>query len=170
MLAIGKHLGLEREERAARVHEVDARQTVVEGDLLRAHVLLDRDRIVGAAFHRRVVGDDNRFAAGDTADAGDDARPRCVVVIHVLGGERRELEERRLRVEEAVDTVADGQLALVAMPLEIFRAATLAGAGQPLAQLTDELLHPILVGFEGRVGRVDMRVEDEHHQPQQSVL
>ena len=44
VIAVGKDLGLQRQERAAGVDEVDARQAVLERDLLRAHVLLDRDR------------------------------------------------------------------------------------------------------------------------------
>ena len=48
VLAVGKHLRLQRQERAARVHQVDAGQPVLERDLLRADVLLDRHRVVGA--------------------------------------------------------------------------------------------------------------------------
>ena len=69
MLLVGKHLRLERQERAARVDEVDAGQPVLERDLLRAQVLLDRDRVVGAALDGGVVGDDQDFAAGDASDA-----------------------------------------------------------------------------------------------------
>ena len=60
VVAVGEDLGLEGEERAAAVDEVDARQVVLEGDLLGAQVLLDRHRVVGAALDRRVVGDDRR--------------------------------------------------------------------------------------------------------------
>ena len=79
VIAVGEHLGLQRQERAARVDQVDAGQAVLERDLLRAHVLLHRHRVVRAALHRGVVGDDDHFAAGDAADAGDDARARRVV-------------------------------------------------------------------------------------------
>ena len=57
MLAVRKHLVLQRQVRAARIHEVDAGQAVLERDLLRAQVLLHRDRVVRAALHRRVVRD-----------------------------------------------------------------------------------------------------------------
>ena len=65
VLAVGEDLVLQRQEGAARVDEVDARQAVLEGDLLGAQVLLHRDRKVGAALHRGVVGDDHRLAAVD---------------------------------------------------------------------------------------------------------
>ena len=77
VLAIGEDLGLQRQEGAARVDEVDAGQPVVERDLLGAQVLLDRQRVVGAALHRRIVGDDHHLAAGDAADAGDQPGARA---------------------------------------------------------------------------------------------
>ena len=77
VLAIGKDLGLQRQERAARVDEVDAGQAVLERDLLRAQVLLDRERVVGAALDRGVVGDDQHLAARDAADAGDEPGRRA---------------------------------------------------------------------------------------------
>ena len=75
VLAIGEHLRLQRQERAARVHQVHAGQAILERHLLRAHVLLHGHRVVRAALHGGVVGDDDRLPAGDAADAGDDARP-----------------------------------------------------------------------------------------------
>ena len=43
VIAIGEDLGLQRQERAAGVHQIHARQPVLQRDLLRAHVLLHRD-------------------------------------------------------------------------------------------------------------------------------
>ena len=59
VLAVREDLGLEGQERAAGVDEVDAGQPVLERDLLGAQVLLDGDRVVGAALDRRVIGDDD---------------------------------------------------------------------------------------------------------------
>ena len=77
VLAVGEDLRLQRQEGAARVDEVDAGQAVLERDLLRAQVLLHRQREVRAALHRGVVGDDHRLAPVDRADAGDDAGGRA---------------------------------------------------------------------------------------------
>jgi hypothetical protein len=68
VLAVGEDLVLERQERAARVDEVHARQPVVQRDLLRAQVLLDRHGVVRAALDGRVVGHDDDAPAGDHAD------------------------------------------------------------------------------------------------------
>ena len=69
VVAVGEDLGLERQERAAGVDEVDARQLVLLRDLLRAQVLLDREREVRAALHGRVVRDDDALLPLDHADA-----------------------------------------------------------------------------------------------------
>ena len=87
VVAVREDLGLEREECAAAVDEVDARQPVLERDLLGAQVLLDGHRVVRAALDRRVVGDDDAGRALDAADAGDDAGARGVVVVQA--GRRR---------------------------------------------------------------------------------
>ena len=68
----GKTSDCMRQERAARVDQVDAGQAVLQRDLLRAQVLLDRHRVVGAALDRGVVGDDHALAPVHHADAGDE--------------------------------------------------------------------------------------------------
>src|SRR6185437_15348356 len=95
-----------RQERAARVDEVDARQVVLLGHLLGAQVLLNRQREVRAALDGRVVGHDHALLALDDADAGDDAGRRGLSLVHVPGGQGTELEERASRVEQAVDALA----------------------------------------------------------------
>ncbi len=93
VVAIGEDLGLEREERAARVDEVEAGEPVLSRDLLSAEMLLHRQRVVGAALDRRVVGDDDALAALDDPDPRDDARRRRVSAIELPGRERVQLEE-----------------------------------------------------------------------------
>ena len=93
VVAIGEDLRLERQEGAARVDEVDARQPVLEGDLLGPEVLLDRHRVVGAALDRGVVGDDDAGRPLDPADPGDDPGAGRVVVVEAGGGQRAQLEE-----------------------------------------------------------------------------
>jgi hypothetical protein len=72
VVPVWEDLRLQREERAARVDEVEARESVLARDLLRAEVLLDRERVVRAALHGRVVRDDHALAALDDTDPGDD--------------------------------------------------------------------------------------------------
>ena len=143
VVAVGEDLGLQRQEGAAGVDEVDARQPVLLGDLLRAQVLLDREREVRAALDGRVVGDDHALLPLDDADAGDDARADGASPSYMSqAASARELEERRARVDEPVDPLARRQLAARAVPLERPLAAAARDLRRALAQLGDELLHP----------------------------
>ena len=117
VLTIREHLVLPRQKRTAGVHQVDARQPVLTGDLLGAQVFLDRDRVVGTAFDGRVVGHDHAFAARHPADAGDQTRAGALVVIHPVGGQRRQLQKRAARVQQPVHPVARQQLAPADMAL-----------------------------------------------------
>ena len=81
-------------------------QPVLLGDLLRAQVLLHREREVRAALHGRVVREDHALAALDDADPGHDPGRRRLAVVELPRGERAELEERRARIDEPVDPLA----------------------------------------------------------------
>src|SRR5437660_646613 len=85
---VRKDFVLQRQERAAGVHHVDARQVVLARDVLRAQMLLHRHRVVGAALDGGIVGDDDAFAAADAADAGDQARGMNVAAVHAVRGQR----------------------------------------------------------------------------------
>ena len=111
VVAVGKDLGLKREECAARVHEVDRGQVVLEGDFLRPQVLLHGDRVVGAALHGGVVGDDHDLAARDATDARHETGPRRGIVVETPSREGRDLEEGGPRVEQALEALAHGELA-----------------------------------------------------------
>ena len=85
-----------------------------------------------------------------------------LVVVEIPGRERRQLEERRPRVEQLVDPLADRQLALLAVALEVFRPASLAHRRRPRPQLGHERGHPLLIGAELLRVRVDVRLDDVH--------
>ena len=135
VVAVGEDLGLEREEGAPRVHEVQAREPVLACDLLCAEVLLHRERVVRAALHRRVVGDDHALPSVDDADPGDDPRRRCVAVVQLPGRERVQLEERGARVDEPVDPLARRELAAGAVSLDRLLAPAGGDERRALAQL-----------------------------------
>ena len=118
VVAVGKHLRLQRQKRAARIDQVNARQPILDRDLLRAQMLLHRHRIVGAAFDRRVVRDhDHRLAPVHPADASDDARAGRLAAVHPVRRERREFEERAAGRRAASYPVAREQLAALDVPL-----------------------------------------------------
>ncbi len=93
VLLVRKHLVLQRQKRAAGVHQVDAGQMIFQGHLLCAQMLLYRHRKVGAALDRGIVGHDQHFAAIDPADAGDQAGARRGVVVHAVGRQCGQLKK-----------------------------------------------------------------------------
>src|SRR5207302_5364460 len=125
------------------VDEVEAREAVLARDLLRAQVLLDRDREVRAALDGGVVRNDHALAALDDADAGDDPGSGRGAVVDVPGGQGRELEEGRVRVDEPVDPLPRRELAARAVPLERPLTPAAGDEGRPLPQLRDERLHAL---------------------------
>ena len=147
VLLVGEDVVLHRQERAAGVDQRDHRQLVGARDLLRAQVLLDGDRVVGAALDGGVVGDHHAGAAVDLAEAGDDPGARHHVgaaglAVHPGRGQRAELEERAARVEQPVHPLADQQLAAVGVLAAgglAAAGAVVAYGGQPLAQVGDLL-------------------------------
>ncbi len=162
VIAVRKHLGLERQEGPARIHQVEAGQAVLEGDLLRAEVLLHGDGEVGAALDRGVVGDDHHLAAGHAADAGDQAGARRAAVVHVPRGQGRELEERRRRIEQPLDAIADGQLPLLPVPGQVAWAAAGPGDSQALPHFGDQAFEVAPVPGELGAPHVCVRREDVH--------
>ena len=86
VVPVGKYFRLQGQERAARVHQVDAGQVVFQRDFLGPQVFLDSGRVVGPALDGGVVGDDYHFPAVDYADAGCDACGGDAAVIHIPGG------------------------------------------------------------------------------------
>ena len=110
MLAVGEHLGLLRQVGAAAIDKVDARQPVLARDLLRAQMLLHRHRKVSTALDGGIVAHHHAFAPLDAADAGDQRGAMDGVVIHAVGGERRQFEKRRAGIDQVHHPVA-GQTA-----------------------------------------------------------
>ena len=134
VVAIRKHLVLLRQECAARIDEVDAGQSVLEGDLLRPKVLLHGHRVVGAALDGGVVADHHHVASVDQPDARDDPRAGRVATVEALGGERRQFDEGTALVEEPADAVPGEQLAAGDVTLARSVRATDRGGCDPRAQ------------------------------------
>ena len=162
VVLVGEDVGLERQERAARVDQVDGREPVLERDLLGADVLLDGQGVVGPALDRRVVRHDDHASAVDEADACDDSGRGDVVPVHALRRKRRELEERAPLVEETVDALAREELSTLLV----------LGPGLLGPALADAREHPLERCAEGPVvvavpsepvrGRVDPGRKDVH--------
>ena len=106
VVSVREHRILFREEGAATVDHIDARQFVLHRDFLCAKMFLHGILHIGAAFDSSVIGNDYCFSALDGADTSDDTRRWKVVVISVVSRHRREFQERSVLIDEQVDTLA----------------------------------------------------------------
>ena len=162
MLAIWEDFGLKRQVRTAGVHQVQTGQAVVDRHLLRAKVLLDRERVVGAALHRRIVGDDEHLALRYPADAGHQPCAGRVVVVDAVRRQRRQLEERRAAIEQLLETFADQEFPLVPMAADGALVAAFAHSLQPGAEVGDQPLHVGAIGTEFSRSGFDVSREGLH--------
>ena len=125
-------------------------------------MLLHGEREVGPALHRRVVGDDHALPARDAPDAGEDAGRRHRLVVDAVGGQLRQLQERRAGVQQQTDPVARQELAAAEVPLPRGLAPALADRGGEVAERGDLGPHGGGVGGEVRRACVDLASQDRH--------
>ena len=84
-----------------------------------------------------------------------------IVVVHAVGGQRRELEERRARIEQVLDALAGQQLAAAAVAPHCLGVAAVSSAPGG-AQIGDQPQIVLAVGAKLRAGRIDARLEHRH--------
>ena len=162
MGGVGEHLVLLGQVGAAGIHQIDAGQPVLARDLLGAEMLLDRQRIVGAALDGGVVGHHDAFAPVHPADAGDDAGRGYVVLIDAPGGELGKLQEGGAGVEQAAHPVAGQPLAARQMALAGAFAAAFLHPGHGFAQVRGERPHRVRIGAEFPSPRPEPAFDDAH--------
>ncbi len=135
---------------------------MLQRHFLRAQMLLHGDGEVRSALHRRVVGDDQRFAAMNAADTGDQPGRGRVPAVHAVRGQRRKLEERAARVEQRLNALPRQQLAArgVLAP-GVFPAAERCRF-QLLAQVRRERGHALVIGAETIARRIDFGLDAGH--------
>ena len=114
-----------------------------------------------AAEHGEVLGEDVHQPAVDAARAGDDAVAREHLLVEAeVGGAVRdepvELDEAAL-VEQEVEPLARGELALLVLLRDAGGAPALLGQGLPVVELVEELSG---IGHGGRRYRGRRRRED----------
>ena len=117
MVAIRKYFLLSRQERPARIDEVDTRQAVLLGDFLCAQMLLDRQGIVSATLYGGIVGNDHALDAVHPADPANDSGRRHLVLVDLPCRKLADFEERRVVIEEHTYPVAGQELAAQYVPL-----------------------------------------------------
>src|SRR5919202_3048145 len=125
-------------------------------------MFLDRHREIRATFDGGIVGDDGHFFAFYFADAGDNTGGRGLVVVHAAGRQRRQLQERRGRVQQALDALAREQLAARAVAAHGLLAAALSDLSQAGPQLGHQGQVVLAGGPKLPARRIDTRLQHGH--------
>ena len=144
--------------RSARLGEVNERQPVGVGDLREAAGLGHRQLRHRAAFHRRLVGRHQALDRRHAADAADDPRSGGVG-FDLVAGQRAQLEERGVAVEDELHPLPGEELASRPVPLVVLGAPASARAGERCLDVLPELPVGLGVGGEGRPLDVDVRTQ-----------
>ena len=141
MVAIGKDFVLAWQIGAAAIDEIDARQMAFPCDFLRAQMLLDGQRVIGAALDGCIIGDDDAFLAAYAPYARYHSRRRSGFRVNLIGGELREFQKRRTRIDERRDSIARQEFVARDMSLPRVSAAALRDECDLAAQILDQLFH-----------------------------
>src|SRR6185437_15449299 len=107
---------------------------------------------------------DDARAAGDRPDAGHDPGAGRLAVVHALGGEGGELEERGARVDEPLDPLACEQLAAGVVALDGLLAAAGADALEVAVELRDQAAHVLAIAQEVVGAGVEVAGDARHGQ------
>jgi hypothetical protein len=152
-------LALVGEVRAGRLDEGDGGQAVLIRHVREAAALDHGELAHRAALHRGLARGDHALHARDHADATDDAGAGRVTR-HVLAGQRAQLEEVRVAIEQELDALARQQLA----GGEVSTVVLVATADRRRAERGGELGHggraggvvdAVVVGFA-----IELRAQD----------
>ena len=106
MVAVGEDLVLIGQVRTARIDQIDAGKRAFLGDFLRPQVFFHGHRVIGAAFDRRVIGDDHDILPHDATDPRDHARAGGRVPVHAMRRRRADFQKRAARVQQVCNPFA----------------------------------------------------------------
>ena len=127
--ALDEQVGLARQIGAGRLVEQDQREPVLLDDLVEALLLAPARRVRRAAAVRHVGAADRHQRVLDDADHVDDAGTDRV--LRAPRGQRAQLEQRRVRVDQLLDAFPHQQLLPGVVPVDV----ALTADGRHLCEL-----------------------------------
>ena len=170
IVGVGKDVFLQRKKHAGGVDQINRRDVIFDGDILRANDFLRGHREKRAGFHGGVVGDDHERAAADAREPGyrSGRRRAAPLFVHFVGGENAQLEKLRAGIDQLRDAFARREPAFLVLRFDGFRAAALANLLFFVLDLGEEIDDAAVVFFEvGRL-RVDAGFQDGRSHSQTS--
>ena len=165
VVAVRKNFRLPLQERAAGIGQINARQPAGGGDFLRAQVLLDGQRIIRAALHGRVVGDDHAGAAANPTRPANNPGGGQGRIVNLVRRELTDFQKRRAGIQQRVDALARGHLAAGAMARQCGVAAAAQDHGDGFAQPLREAAQLPVVFAKRLGGGVDAGMQNHNPAP-----
>ena len=138
MANVWEHFVLHGQECTTRVNEVDTRKMILMSNRLRTDVLLDRHWVIGTALDGCIVGYEENFPAVNTADTGDNACGVSTAIVQIVCSEWREFEERRPRIDDALNTFTCKHFVTTSMTFNVLLATTLVNEIETFTQRFNE--------------------------------
>ena len=154
IVGIGKDVFLQWEKNARRVDQVDRRNPVFDGDVLRANDFFRCHREERAGFYRRVVCNDHEEASADAGETGDGSggRRAAPFFVHFKSREGAEFKKVGAGIDQLGDTFAGSQTPFLVLGLDGFAAAALADDFVLILDLGEKVDYAARIFLE--VGRV----------------
>ena len=125
-------------------------------------MLLYRDRKIGPALYRRIIGNDHHFLAHDTADTGQNSPRRNVAAIHPVGRKLGKFKPRRARIEQGLDPVTWQQLAAADMPLLTALAAPTFNRSNLRPQIGNKRSHTLGITLKSIIPARESGLDNRH--------
>ena len=162
MFFVGKNLVLQGQKSPAGFNQIQAGQAVFQSNFLPAQMLLNRHRMISAAFNRGVIGNNHAGDALNLANAGNDASTIDITGIHIPCSKLANFQKCRTRINEPIDACARQQLAAFQMPCAIFLTATASDNLRPLAQCRKQPVHSTGIGLKALILHTNHRCQNRH--------
>src|SRR5579885_3210323 len=160
MFPVREHLALAREVRAAAIDEINARKIILPRNLLRAQMLLDGERIISAAFHGRVIGNDDAFLAADPSNTADQSGRREIILINLITRKLRELQKGCTRIEQRGDALARQHFPRAMYLARAFSPPPLAMVANfaRMSATSDSIADSLALNFSLRASAADLKI------------
>ena len=154
IVRIWEDVFLQRKKNAGGVDQINRRDMIFDGDVLRADDFFRRHWEKGAGFYGGVISDEHERAPANFSEPGDRSRRRraAPLCVHLVSGENSKLEELGTGIDQLRDAFARRKPAFFVLRFDGFRAAALANLFFFVLNFCEEINDAAVIFFE--VGRL----------------
>ena len=150
VVGVGENIFLQRQKNAGGIYQINCRDVIVDGHVLRANDLFGGHGEERPGFHRGVIRDNHKGAATNHSQARNRAGAgrAAPLLVHFEGRVNTQLEELRAGINQLGDALARGQAPFLVLRLNRLGAATLKNLLFFIFDFRKEIDHAACVLFE----------------------